>query len=83
MSAKSDATRKPVSFDFDGETYTIPPAAEWDLDVLEAAEDGRNIAMIRALLGEEGWTTFRSKPRTVADLTEMTQAIEKAVGSGN
>ncbi len=82
--AKTEALGESLSFDFDGDTYAVPPAREWDLDVLEAYEDGRIAATCRALLGPAQWETFRSKPRKVADLEALFLEVQKALGvSGN
>jgi hypothetical protein len=82
--AKAEALGENVEFDFDGETYTVAPAAEWDLDVMESYEDGKIASTIRALLGPAQWATFRSKPRKVADLNSLFEAVQVALGiSGN
>jgi hypothetical protein len=78
--AKTEAEAGPVEFAFDGETYTIAPAAEWDLDVMERVEDGKVTTAVRELLGPGQWKTFRSKPRKVADMGAMFATIEKALG---
>jgi hypothetical protein len=83
MTAKADATGEMVAFEYDGETYEIAPTLEWDLDVLEAYEDGKIVATVRALVGPEGWTKYRSKKRTVSDLNEFFDAIQGALGLGN
>lgn len=82
-SAKTEALDAPVSFEYDGETYEIPKTLAWDLDVLEAYEDGRVLACVRALLGDEAWKRYRAKPRTVGDLTDLFEALQGALGLGN
>lgn len=79
-SAKSEALGKEIKFEFDGETYTVPPAKEWDLDVLEAYEDGMIAKCVRALLGAEQWSTFREKKRNVGDLNDLFEEIQTALG---
>lgn len=83
MTAKAEALSAAVSLTYDGETYSIPPASEWDLDVLEHFEEGRVLALVKALLGPDGWARFRSKPRTVADLTDLMESVQEALGAGN
>ncbi len=82
--AKTEALAEGISFDFDGETYTVPPAREWDLDVLEAYEDGQIATTCRSLLGPAQWETFKSKRRSVGDLEDLMKAVQGALGvSGN
>jgi hypothetical protein len=82
--AKTEALDEAISFDFDGETYSVPPAREWDLDALEAYEDGQIARTCRSLLGADQWATFRSKKRTVGDLEDLFLEVQKALGiSGN
>lgn len=83
MTAKAEAKSEMVSFEFDGDTYSVAPADEWDLDVLEAFEDGKVVATVRALVGPAGWATYKSKPRKVKDLDAFFTAIQEALGLGN
>lgn len=78
--AKAEATKKTVSFTYEGEKYTIPTTKEWDLDVIEAVEDEKIIAVVRGILGADQWATFKSKPRKVEDLNTFFNAISKAAG---
>jgi hypothetical protein len=78
--AKADALGQKITFEFDGITFDVPSANEWDLDALEAYEDGKIVALIRALLGVEGWAKFRAKKRTVEDLNALFSALQKAMG---
>lgn len=81
---KAEAIGTPVQFEYDGDTYAVAPANEWDLDVLEAFEEGRILATVRSLLGEAQWKTFRAKPRNVQALADLFEALQAALGiSGN
>lgn len=80
MTAKSEATKNKVSFTFDGDKYQIDPTSEWDLDVLEAVEDGKIVSLVRAILGDKQWEKFKAKPRKVDDLNRLFEAISKATG---
>lgn len=79
-SAKAEALDLKISFDFDGHTYEVPPARDWDLDVLEAYEGGMIATTVRAVLGEEQYQIFRSVKRTVGDLNDLFEEIQKALG---
>lgn len=81
MSAKADVTATPV--EFDGDTYLIPPATEWDLDVLEAYEEGQIVATVRSLIGRDAYATFRASHSKVRDLQALFEAIQEALGLGN
>lgn len=78
--AKAEATGAEILFEYDGESYVIPPAQEWDLDVLESYEDGKIASTCRALLGVEQWATFKTKRRTVSSLEELFLALQNALG---
>lgn len=81
---QAEALGAATEFEFDGETYTVAPASEWDLSVLEDYEDGKIVSAVRALLGDAGWTKFRAKPRSVSDLNSLFEALQHAVGlAGN
>lgn len=78
---KAEANGDETAFEFDGRTYVVPPVTEWDVDAIEAVEDGRMATACRALLGEEQWRAFKSRKRTVADLRDLYQTIEAALGT--
>lgn len=78
--AKTEAREGEISFSFDGVDYIVPPAREWDLDVMESYEDGKIASTCRALLGPGQWAAFRSKKRTVSDLNDLFEAIQKGLG---
>ncbi|WP_458085815.1 hypothetical protein [Streptomyces malaysiensis] len=83
MATKKDATGESTSFEFGGDTYNIPPAEEWDIDVLEAIDDQKLTHAIKALVGDEQYALFRKSNRTVKALGEFMQAATEAAGSGN
>jgi hypothetical protein len=82
--AKAEALGEHITFDFDGETYEITPASEWDLDALEAFENDKVVTCVRLILGPDQWMRFRAAHKTVGDLNRMFAAVQRAgVGSGN
>lgn len=83
MTARAEALASSVTVHYDGTDYTIPAATEWDLDVLEAFEDGKILTCVRALFGADQWAAFRSSHSTVADLSDLMEAVQEALGSGN
>lgn len=78
--AKAEALKKAHHFTFDGEKYSVAPTVDWDVEVLEAVEDEKIVAVVRAILGEKQWTQFKAKKRKVEDLTRLFEAISKAAG---
>lgn len=72
-----------ITFTFDEIDFSIPGVDDWDLEALEAYEDGRVVALLRTLLGAEQWAAFKAKPRKVADLNAMFLAVQKAMNAGN
>ncbi|TDC33460.1 hypothetical protein [Micromonospora sp. KC213] len=82
--ARAEAAGKVAQFVFDGETYTIAPSADWDLDVLDRFEDGRVLGAVTLVLGPEQMKRFRSKPRTIGDLNALFDEAQRAAGiAGN
>lgn len=54
--------------------------ADWDVDALEAFEDGKAAAAVRAVLGPQQWAEFKkTKPKT-RDLAAVSDAIASAMG---
>ncbi len=81
--ARVEALEEAVQFEYDGRTYEIRPTAEWSLDTIEAAEDGKAVTFVRNLLGADQWAAFKAKPRTAADLEALSKAMAEAAGLGN
>lgn len=77
---KAEVSKAKPSFTFDGVKYSVDNTMDWDLDVLEAVEDDKIVTIVRALMGPDQWAKFKSKPRKVADLNALFEAIAKAVG---
>lgn len=80
---KNDALGTIHVVEFNGETYAVPPAEDWDLEVLEAIDESRMTTALRALLGDEQYAKFRAGNRKVRDLGAFFTAAGKKVGAGN
>lgn len=78
--AKTEAVEDSVTFEYDGVTYTAPPAIEWDVEVFEAAEDGKIVSAVRALIGPDQWAKFKEKKRTIVNVSELFDAAKAALG---
>ncbi|MFI2187994.1 hypothetical protein [Streptomyces sioyaensis] len=83
MATKNDATGETTAVEFNGDTYQVSPAEDWDLDVLEAIDDQRLTHALKALLGDDQYKTFRASNRKVADLGKFFEVAGKSVGAGN
>ncbi|RLK22642.1 hypothetical protein DER29_0480 [Micromonospora sp. M71_S20] len=84
QAARAEAAGQLAQFVYDGETYTVAPTTDWDLDALAAFEDGHILTAVRLILGDAQMKTFRSKRRTIGDLNDLFEAAQKAAGiSGN
>ncbi|GAA3136658.1 hypothetical protein GCM10010466_29340 [Planomonospora alba] len=78
--AVAESESAPVLAEYDGTVYTVPTPLDWPLDVLDALEAGRLTDAARALLGEDQYAVFRSKPRTFRDLRDLLDAVTSAGG---
>lgn len=79
-----EATDKPITVTWKGKTYRIVPSTEWDIETLEAMEDGKMTHMLRGMLAGDGYARLRETKPLITDLDELFGKIQKAVGiSGN
>jgi hypothetical protein len=83
MPKKNDATGEAMPVEYNGETFMVPPAEEWDIDVLEAIDEQRITHALKALLGDEQYAAFRKTNKKVKALGEFMDSAAKAVKAGN
>lgn len=87
--AEAEPNTEPISFEHDGETYTIAADAVNDLELLEDFEDGKNLSGIRRLLGAEQWARFKDSARDGAGRVPAEAAepfldkLQEVLGQGN
>jgi hypothetical protein len=89
--AKAEAAGdpQPVSFEFDGETYTIDADAADDLELMEYIEGEKYILALKGYLGAEQWQRFKDTHRndkgrvTASRAGDFLQALTEAIGAGN
>lgn len=55
----------------EGVTYVVAAEPLNDLEVLEAWEDQKYVAMCRAILGAEQWATYKNTKRTAVEMLEL------------
>lgn len=65
---------------FRGHDFTLPEYGEWSLDLHEAIEDGKNLAVLRAALGPEQWAIVRGMDLQTPGIDELAGAVSKALG---
>lgn len=83
MATAKDMASDTVSFEYGGNTFSVGDAEGWDVEVLEAFEDGKVVTAVRALLGPEQWATFKAGKPTVAELNGLFEVAAEALGLGN
>ena len=77
----SDVPAVDVTFEYDGETYTVnADVIKDDIEILEAFEDNKVTTAIRAIVGPDQWRLFKAKKRGVDDLGEFTQLVMQSFG---
>lgn len=84
MTARNEATDKPTTVTWKGKTYTLVPTAQWDIETLEAMEDGKMTAMLRGMIAGDGYARLRETKPLISDLKDLFEKIQKALSiSGN
>lgn len=80
----AEALAQPISIDFKGETFTARSATDWGLDAIEAFEDGRLAALLRAVLVDGDYARLRKLNPRVPELREFAEALQRGAGlAGN
>jgi hypothetical protein len=80
---KAEATGGDLSVVYDGDSYSIPIAEEWDIGVLEAAEGGNIVTAMKLLLGPDQWAAFRATHTMVGQMKAFFQAAGEATGGNS
>jgi hypothetical protein len=80
----AEALAEDVPFEFGGVKYVLPPTSEWTYDTLEAFEEGKISAFLKALLGDKQHDAFKATKPKISAMNEFVLGIQKALGiSGN
>jgi hypothetical protein len=66
-----------------GKRFTLPTPENYPLDAIEAEEEGRTLAALRLILGEDQYATFRTIAHTTGDAEKFSKAIMQELGKGN
>lgn len=78
VAAEAASTAIPVNFN--GVTYDVPPTSEWPVTVLEAFEESRLVAFVKALIGADQYALFLKGNPKVSDLGDFIVAIQQGIG---
>src|SRR5882672_1831562 len=81
LKAEVEDRPKEHKFTHDGVEYSFSSDILDDVEVVEAFSDKNTIGMVRAILGPTQWSRYKSKKRTMADLTSLTEAIFNEYGT--
>lgn len=82
--AQNEATDKPITVTWKTKTYRLVPTKEWDIETLEAMEDGKLAHMLQGMIADDGYARLRETKPLVSELTDLFQKIQKVLGiSGN
>lgn len=72
---------KPKLVIYKGKDYRLPDTPDdWDLDTLEAFEEGRALAAVHGILGDKSYASIKAQGAKVRDLDSIMDQIAKAYG---
>lgn len=78
--AEAGVSDKPITITWDGNTYRLVPSADWDINVLEAVEDGKITHILRGIIDGDGYARFAETKPKIADLDGFTRKAMRALG---
>lgn len=79
---KAEAQDGSVTFDYDGNTYTVKADVLDDLETMLLFEEGKILSTVRACIGPEQWAAFVAKKRNVSkDFSDFASAMFAALGT--
>jgi hypothetical protein len=78
--AAHEALAEGIPFTYGDHDYIITPSSEWDLDALEAFENGKLATFLRLVLGEEQYSVYKQKHPKVGELEPFVVSLQKALG---
>jgi hypothetical protein len=81
---KSEAHDEPAAIKWRGHEFTVPrDYDDWPVELAEAFEDGRSIAIVRGALGEAQWRKVKAEEPKVRDIRDLADDIATALGFGS
>lgn len=79
---RAEAEDRDITFEYDGEEWTVEASRAKQLEFLAALEDEDYIVAMRLVLGRDDATRF-FRGRSVEDIGKWFDALGEAVDSGN
>lgn len=70
-----------VKFNYDGVDYEFDRDVVQDVAVVEALQDDKILALVRAIVGPLQWKVFNSKRRTMPELHAFADKIFEGFGT--
>lgn len=80
--AIAEATAKPVTFEYDGQTYEVPADYPESVEFFEHVEAGNYTLMIKEAVGPRQWAQFKGRKRNREAVLEFANAWSDAAGLG-
>lgn len=77
---ETGASDKPIVIVHDGQKYPLVPTSEWDIDLLEAVEDGKLTHILRGVLAGDGYARYSATKPKLAELEPFVAKVFKALG---
>ncbi|MEO2133380.1 MULTISPECIES: hypothetical protein [unclassified Microbacterium] len=76
----AEAVAEPITFPFQGETYSILPTSEWTYSTIVAFEQGRLSTFLSAVLDKDSLARFAGHDFKIALVGEFVDAASTAAG---
>lgn len=76
---KAEANNDNVTFEYDGDSYTVPTSKNWPLEAVEAQESNKILGFLKELLGEDQYATLRKGAKTLDDIDSFAKEMFKAL----
>lgn len=77
---ETGASDKPIVVAHEGQKYTLIPSSEWDINVLEAIEDGKLTHVLRGVLAGDGYDRFAATKPKLSEMQPFVDKVFKALG---
>lgn len=78
---EAEAKNEPAVVTWREHEFTVPrDYDDWSLDLVEAFEDGRELAIIRGALGPAQWRVVKAEAPKVRDIKGLAEDIAIALG---
>lgn len=76
----AEALAEKVPFTHNGVEYSLDPSTEWDIEALEAFENGKIMTFLRLILGAEQYAAYKATKPKAGEVNGFLEGIQKALG---